>query len=402
MLQSAEQAMLATVVRGLEAAHGDLVERIAESILAGERVYAESNRLTSEQMRRIVSDNLAAVFARLGGDPSGRYDIAHATGRLKAEQNIPVAALLHAYRMSGLIVWEHVVEQSGSDPQLRSALPRLASQMWGIIDEFSSVAAVAHGEATAEHARSDTATRERLLSELLSGAAVDSERLWDILRAFRLPSSGTFVVVSAENSDHNGDPLPRAEEQLRSNGLSSVWAWEVEAKVGLLSLPPAGDEPALHALAELASARVGVSRSFENPLAAAGALREAQLACRCAAPGATAVTRYGDAPLPLFVAQLPVASRELVGQVLGPLLQLPATERETLFGTLEAWYSHGGSSPRAAGSLHCHRNTVLYRLRRIDQLTGLSVADPAQGAELYLALRAARLVGFPPQTPASP
>ncbi|MFD1276768.1 helix-turn-helix domain-containing protein [Streptomyces kaempferi] len=34
------------------------------------------------------------------------------------------------------------------------------------------------------------------------------------------------------------------------------------------------------------------------------------------------------------------------------------------------WFANGGSTTRAAEHLHCHRNTVLYRLRRITELTG--------------------------------
>ena len=41
--------------------------------------------------------------------------------------------------------------------------------------------------------------------------------------------------------------------------------------------------------------------------------------------------------------------------------------------------------------LHCHRNTVGYRLGRIAELTGRSVGRPAEAAELYAAVRAVRL-----------
>lgn len=385
--------MLAAVVQRLQADRAELAARIAERIFAGERRYAESGQLTAEQLRGTVDENLAAVLARLSGG-TGELGVARATGRLKAEQGIPVAAVLHAYRMSGLLVWEHVVDRAEHEPRLREALPRLASRMWHIVDEFSEEAAVAHGEATAEQVRSGAEARERLLGALLTGTAEDSERLWDLLRVFHLPSSGTFAVVSAENPGRGGDPLPRIEERLRSLGVNSVWAREVEAEVGLVSVGEAGQQRMLDALGERAGSRVGVSRTFENPLSAPDALREAQLACRCLPPGEVAVTRYGDQPLPLLVAKLPAASRELVGQVLGPLLRLPRGERDALLATLDAWYGCGGSTPRAAGSLHCHRNTVLHRLRRVEQLTGLAVADPAQGAQLYLALRAGRVAGF--------
>ncbi|MFE3757608.1 helix-turn-helix domain-containing protein [Nocardia tengchongensis] len=40
--------------------------------------------------------------------------------------------------------------------------------------------------------------------------------------------------------------------------------------------------------------------------------------------------------------------------------------------------------------LYCHRNTVLNRLRRIEELTGRSIAEPRAMIELALAVEAAR------------
>jgi hypothetical protein len=392
-----EQASPSEVVRRLQAATDQLADEIVVSILAGEHAYTESTLLTREQLRKAVFDNLSAILAQLGGAPRGRLEAARATGRLKAEQGVPLTALLHAYRLSGLLVWEHVVVQAGSD--LRDALPWMASEMWSIIDEFSSAAAVAYGQFSSEQVRRDTEARGVLLSALLSGAAADSPRFWETLSTLRLPHVGTFLVVSAEHADTGGEGLAGAEERLRAHHVHSVWTRELEAQVGLLSVgSPTGEEETLRILDGLATGRVGVSRPFTTPANANDALREAQLACRCAPPGSVAVTRYGAAPVPLLVALLPAASREFADQVLSLLLRLPEAERDMLLGTLEAWYGSGGSTAEAGERLHCHRNTVLYRLRRIERLTGRTVADPVQGAELYLALQAVRLVSVPDAT----
>jgi DNA-binding PucR family transcriptional regulator len=62
-----------------------------------------------------------------------------------------------------------------------------------------------------------------------------------------------------------------------------------------------------------------------------------------------------------------------------------------LLDTLEAWFAADGSTAEAGRRLHCHRNTVLYRLGKVAELTGRSVSRPAQAAELYVGLRAIRL-----------
>jgi sugar diacid utilization regulator/GAF domain-containing protein len=57
-----------------------------------------------------------------------------------------------------------------------------------------------------------------------------------------------------------------------------------------------------------------------------------------------------------------------------------------LLATLRAWLSAGCSTAVAAEALVVHRNTVNYRLGRIEQLTGRSVRDSSVRLELQLAL----------------
>jgi purine catabolism regulator len=57
-----------------------------------------------------------------------------------------------------------------------------------------------------------------------------------------------------------------------------------------------------------------------------------------------------------------------------------------LLATLQAWLSAGCSTAAAADALVVHRNTVTYRLSRIEQLTGRSLRDSSVRLELQLAL----------------
>ena len=57
-----------------------------------------------------------------------------------------------------------------------------------------------------------------------------------------------------------------------------------------------------------------------------------------------------------------------------------------LLATLRAWLSAGCSTAAAADALVVHRNTVTYRLGRIEQLTGRSLRDSRVRLELELAL----------------
>lgn len=78
-------------------------------------------------------------------------------------------------------------------------------------------------------------------------------------------------------------------------------------------------------------------------------------------------------------------------RVLGPLshqdVALPDTERTLLRGTLRAVYEADGQRGPAATALGIHRNTLRDRITRIERLTGRTLADADDRAELWLALR---------------
>ncbi|MBF6301023.1 helix-turn-helix domain-containing protein [Nocardia amamiensis] len=384
----------AAVARTLLVDVDELSDELVGRIRTGDHAYAESTALTELQLRTVVRDNLVAVLGQLAGSSRRRLHPAAAVGRLKAEVGVPLAAVLHAYRLAGRLLWERSLTAAAT--MSSDALPQLGSEMWRVIDDFSSTAADAYGDYLAERARRDDLERESMLRSLFDGGA-DDRTLREIARALQLPPLGAFIVVHAEAGPEAAEPLPGIESRLRADFVHSVWLTEPAARVGLLNLATArAHERVLSQLRQSATGRVGVSRIFPTPGAAGSALREAELAGRCSRPGTPAVTTYGSTPIPLVLANAPGASRELADDILGPVLQLPPEDRDTLLDTLELWFECGGSNTEVAQRLHYHRNTVHYRLRRIETLTGRRCADPKSAAELYLALRATRLIGPDP------
>jgi DNA-binding PucR family transcriptional regulator len=81
--------------------------------------------------------------------------------------------------------------------------------------------------------------------------------------------------------------------------------------------------------------------------------------------------------------KLPDGAR-LSAALLAPLLDARPDVRRERLQTLRALLGHGGVG-EAAAALGVHRNTVAYRLRRIEAATGWRLADP----ELRLPLAAA-------------
>jgi DNA-binding PucR family transcriptional regulator len=70
------------------------------------------------------------------------------------------------------------------------------------------------------------------------------------------------------------------------------------------------------------------------------------------------------------------ARAEYYGRLLEPLRRYDAEHHGDLVKTLAAYLRHGGNATRTADALYLHRNSMRYRLARIQALTGLDPDDP--------------------------
>ena len=67
-------------------------------------------------------------------------------------------------------------------------------------------------------------------------------------------------------------------------------------------------------------------------------------------------------------------------------MDLTESRRRTLIESVETWFAAAGSVHEAARRLFVHPNTLRYRLRHVEKLTGLSLRTPRHQARLDLAL----------------
>jgi PucR family transcriptional regulator, purine catabolism regulatory protein len=100
------------------------------------------------------------------------------------------------------------------------------------------------------------------------------------------------------------------------------------------------------------------------------------------------LTLFGDLGVYrlIFAAEgLPELS-DLYTQALGALLDYDRQNNADLVSTLDAFFAANGSPKEAAERLGVHRNTVLYRLDRIRDITGYDLDDAGLRLRLQLAL----------------
>ncbi|MDV7086310.1 PucR family transcriptional regulator [Rhodococcus sp. IEGM 248] len=368
-----------------------LSEQLVSRILSAEHGYVEATLLTPQQLYAACVDNLTAMLGNLAGSAPVQLEAARAAGQLKAEQGVPLAALLHAFRLGGRLIWDELMDRS--EGRATNALLDMAAQVWALVDVYSDSAAEAYRETADLRAREDAESRGRLIRTLFGDHAANPAGAADALRTFRIPENSTFLVVSVEAAA-SPSAADVVQSDLRGVGVDSVWDTEVDGRIGLLWAATADVlDSALDLLGRSGHGRIGVSSVFGRPGGTSRAVEQARIARRCAGHGGCTLTRYESVPVSLLLVSVPDAGKLASNQILGPVLALPTEEQESLLATLDAWFSCRGSTTAAATQLHYHRNTVLYRLRRIHTLTGRDFSDPIDAAELYVGLRAHQLLG---------
>ncbi|MDO0925587.1 helix-turn-helix domain-containing protein [Streptomyces sp. TG1A-8] len=133
--------------------------------------------------------------------------------------------------------------------------------------------------------------------------------------------------------------------------------------------------------AGVAAARTGLAGLGEAWQEAVGAARAA-----LAEPGLGPVAEWAHiGPYRVLTALPPGAARD---PAVAPLL-VPA--HHELVRTAEAYLDCAGQAGRTAAALGIHRQTLYYRLSRVEHLTGLDLDDGEDRLLLHMALKAGRL-----------
>jgi purine catabolism regulator len=86
------------------------------------------------------------------------------------------------------------------------------------------------------------------------------------------------------------------------------------------------------------------------------------------------------------------ALRLFCDSILGPIEASEGRYGGELMRSLEAFIEENGQWERAARRLYCHRHTLRYRIRRVEELTGRNLSSARDRIDFWLALRGRELV----------
>lgn len=134
-------------------------------------------------------------------------------------------------------------------------------------------------------------------------------------------------------------------------------------------------------------APVGVSDPLGRADRVPDAAREARWAEASASSSGGGVARYGDASA-LFLPRTLGEAERAAERIMGPLLTYDAEHGSELVRSLRVFLEHNRSWQRGAEALHVHKQTLVYRMRRVEELTGRSLREMGDTVQLWLGLRA--------------
>jgi purine catabolism regulator len=274
-------------------------------------------------------------------------------------------------------------------------------------------------------------TERRLAGDVLSGIVAGELTGAELTRRLEPFGLGTRVSALVVAGDGTPATRPAALEAPLADALRAEAIDGLVASHGqhICALIPGVDDDELFELADrvvatLAHGTEGTLTAGVGRAATASRTRESYHEARCAlearslgvddtAPAAangngsngssgtghapTRVATYRD--LGSFQLLLSLqdsdALRLFCESLLSPIEQGEGHYGGELLRSLEAFIEENGQWERAARRLYCHRHTLRYRIRKIEELTGRDLSSARNRIEFWLALRGREIVSTP-------
>jgi hypothetical protein len=357
----------------LDVASREMVDAFRSEVAAFERLPDASQRDILEGVRRNLRRWwrwLATGVAPADAD----FDPLREWVRARAGEGVRLEDIVRAFGVGRQVAWElirHHARQDESDVLVDAAdlLMRYADRVSaGVTDTYLAERDVLVSE-------EERLTRD-LLERISSGAALDprglelAERLGVTVES----AYAAFVIVLP------GHP-PRRHAGLAAGMRRRGWPLTItdgDRVVGLtgkpLDLGDVDDGPDVLLTIADATPRGQLARAREEVVLLAEHGRKVGLRGRI---------RAEDHLMEIIMSRLPGPAARLRAQVLKPLAD---PDHEELLHTLRTFVVHDYNHAATSETLHVHRNTVSYRLRRIEELTGLDLTRARDLARVYLAV----------------
>ena len=374
--------------------------RFREQLVGWQDVDEEVVDLT----RRFILRNIESFVSELERDEPVSEALLQAARDVAARrfhQGVTFEGLMRAGRLAGETLWNAVLAAARPDcPEEREAALAIAGRVWRHFDAVATVM----GHAYLDEMTDRGLLGHDLLDALLAGRG-NEESVNRVARVLhrRLAESYIVVLVRFEQPLEDGalrhdraldHLLPAVREALRPCEGSLLIGIRQGDVVALRPTAGPGElETVRHECEKLTRAlpfevSIGMSGWQRGRHAVAAAYAEAREAVEIAAGtevSGRAVT-LDDVLVDHMLRASPHA-RRILERTLRPVVDYDMDHHSSLVPTLRAYLDSGANLTRSAAALKVHPNTVVYRLRRIGELSGLSPSSMPDLQILFLALR---------------
>jgi DNA-binding PucR family transcriptional regulator len=397
------------------------LEPTAKRMVGSYRDTIADYRLADDDFldRDVYPVSLDALRVAVGDLEQGRQGVADEFGSVRAgaarrvHQDVALESFLHAVRLWGKVLWETVLGYTCAEVAAeRAAALAIASRILEHIDLVSVAAAHGYLEELQTVWSDREVLRRDLLESLISGDG-DSEQVRGLARSLRLRLSENYMVVVVRTAERGPEEfqrslaaqtgLRRVVAAVRAQLLPAAGSLLVGVRHGeVIVLYPFGDPAELSTARRLCSAlacvlededpRIGISSCHHGLAQIAMSYAEAREAAAIATGTGThgRVVAFEDVLIDSMVRASRHANRILEATIM-PLLAYDAEHKAELVPTLRSYVEAGFNLTRCAESRCVHPNTVVYRLRRIRELTG---RDPHVPDDLLLLQLGLKLTGL--------
>lgn len=300
-----------------------------------------------------------------------------ASARHRADEGLPLEDLLHAYRLGGRLGWEALVGVASDDE--RAALLPSVARLMEHVDRVSDAVTETYHECSRLLASEEERRLLELLEALTSDAPLDPAMLAAAERR-GVPVVDAYVpfglaVPGATPPDHS-----QRAAAIREQGVLAVT--EGDRIVGLLA----------RAEAETALASEDHAVWVVGEPTARGRLRPALTEIRALVQVGIDHGKTGRLAVEDHLPELLLAGAPRIGELvrrraLGPLEDYSERRRADLLETVQTFIACDLDRRRAAEQLQVHPNTLDYRLRRMEELTGLRLSSTSDLVLICLALK---------------
>jgi hypothetical protein len=341
-------------------------------------------RVSTREQIRLGIEGLAGV----SDTGSKAVEVWRDAGRRRARQGVPMELILSAHTLGTRALWEALLAQAASGKlDVEDQVLLIAGQrVWSALDVQNAVLIESYRRESARLQRRDLQRQQSILDALIEGRGADPHFATE---AYEVLGIGTDVRIACVVAPYDGsldEPLTAPEDRLERLEIASHWHVRGGLYFGLLAGPLPDDDGLVQLLTPLAVGRVGLASSPDGLAGFATAFQLATRAAETLPRGTPCVVSVTERLPEVLLAGNPQVAPLLQQHTLGPLLAQPDHLAETLVDTLAALIHHDGSPTHAAQELYCHRNTVIYRMKQIEQLTGRSLTDPRDKLLLSLGL----------------